>query len=65
MTKRIRDIRSVEDIALNAGISKDKLDQRMRSDVLVAKPSETSVDQAQLRRELMSQFTKTLAYLAK
>jgi hypothetical protein len=34
-------------------------------DVLVAKPVKEPVDQAELRRELMRRFSKTLAYLAK
>jgi hypothetical protein len=33
--------------------------------VLIAKPVKESVDPAELRRELMRRFSKTLAYLAK
>jgi hypothetical protein len=59
MVERDKKTLSSEHAALKAS---DKYDAR---EILAAKPIKTPIDQAQLRRELMKQFSKTLAYLAK
>jgi len=43
----------------------EQADRRERADVYVAKPSREPVDLAELRRNLMQRFSKTLAELAK
>lgn len=56
----------MNDVALKVSALVEKqADSARAHEVLVARPVKGPIDQAQIRRDLMKRFSKTIAYLAK